>query len=166
MMSGPLLRAGLFKGRFLTGACLSLAACTIVEIPYHITQGCGENRAQVPAPSDPRESHQSREWPSHHPQGKRPGSFPTRSLARHRASASLTSAQGRQNCRDSLIRGLRRCRSRSYTSGPASPDDGVPLFLPVSLLVLFPFPPLPVSVQLCVGYAVVTWRNPAPARRQ
>jgi rare lipoprotein A len=39
VMSGPLLLAGLFKGCFLTGACLSIAACTIVELPYHITKG-------------------------------------------------------------------------------------------------------------------------------
>ncbi len=31
-------RTGRFKGCLLAGACLSLAACTIVELPYHITR--------------------------------------------------------------------------------------------------------------------------------
>jgi rare lipoprotein A len=33
------LRTGLSKGCFFTGACLSIAACTVIEAPYHITKG-------------------------------------------------------------------------------------------------------------------------------
>jgi rare lipoprotein A len=46
-MLRPFLRAGLFKGCFLTGVCLSVAACTIVEIPYHITKGAVKTAAYV-----------------------------------------------------------------------------------------------------------------------
>jgi rare lipoprotein A len=46
-MPGPFFRAGLFKGCVLTGACLSIAACTIVEIPYQITKGAVKTAAYV-----------------------------------------------------------------------------------------------------------------------
>jgi rare lipoprotein A len=42
-----LLRTGLLKGCFLAGACLSLAACTVVELPYHITKGAVKTAAYV-----------------------------------------------------------------------------------------------------------------------
>ena len=46
-MMGLFLRAGLVKGCFLTAACLSIAACTIVEFPYHITKGAVKTAAYV-----------------------------------------------------------------------------------------------------------------------
>ena len=46
-MSGLFLRAGLLKGCLLTGACLSIAACTIVELPYHITKSAVKTTAYV-----------------------------------------------------------------------------------------------------------------------
>jgi rare lipoprotein A len=38
-MVGLFLRTWLFRGFFLTGACLSIVACTIIKLPYHITKG-------------------------------------------------------------------------------------------------------------------------------
>ena len=37
-MLRPLLRTGRFKGCFLAAACLSMAACAVVDLPYHITK--------------------------------------------------------------------------------------------------------------------------------
>ena len=34
-----IFRTSLFKGCLLTGACLSIAACAIIKLPYHITKG-------------------------------------------------------------------------------------------------------------------------------
>ena len=41
------LRTGRFKGCFLTGACLSIAACTVVELPYHITKSAVKSAVYV-----------------------------------------------------------------------------------------------------------------------
>ena len=40
-------RTGLSKGCFLTGACLSIAACAVVELPYHITKDAVTTAAYV-----------------------------------------------------------------------------------------------------------------------
>ena len=46
-MLRPFLQTGRFKVWFLTVACLSIAACTIVEIPYQITKGAVKSAAYV-----------------------------------------------------------------------------------------------------------------------